>query len=248
VSAALLTGPLILALQLGLLYLLGSYAMSALGSAGAVAGAPRTGRLLFYLLVAPGVVLHESAHYLACKLTGTPLGKFVPFLPSKDASGGVRLGYVQHGARNPLTAAVIGLAPVVVNPLALVILTLLLTPVDPLASGSGRSLSGSGVVEIARGIGGQSVAFFSEAPLLAALWVYLALSLCLGSVPSRSDLAAVPAALVLVGAGAYIYSSAAGSGFLWSLSGVASQVSALYLFPLIVAAGAAGVGALLVRR
>lgn len=249
-NAALLTDPLILALQLGLLYLLGSYAMSALGSAGAVAGAPLasfTGRLLFYLLVAPGVILHESAHYLACKLTGTPVGRFVPFAPRKDTSGGTTLGYVEHGARDPLTSSVIGLAPVVINPLALVALTILLTPVDPLVS-SLDSLSGSGVIGIVGGIWDQFVAFFSEKPLLAVLWIYLCFSFCLGSVPSRADLVAVPAAILLVVAGGFVYSSVAGNGFLWSLSSVASHVSALYLFPLIVASVAAGAGALLIRR
>jgi hypothetical protein len=252
-NAALLTDPLILALQLGLLYLLGSYATSALGSAGAATGTPLgsfTGRLLFYLLVAPGVILHESAHYLACKLTGTPVGRFVPFAPRKDASGGTTLGYVQHGARNPLTSSVIGLAPVVVNPLALLVLTLAMTPLDPLGYSveSLGSLSSSGVIQIVGGIGEQALAFFSKTPLLAVLWIYLSLSLCLGSVPSRADLVAVPGALVLVAAAGFVYSSVAGNGFLWSLSSVAAHASALYLFPLIVAAVAAGAGALLVRR
>lgn len=243
----LFTNPLILAVQLGLLYLLGSYAMSSLGSAGAAAGAPRSGQFLFYLLVAPGVILHETAHYLACKLTGTPVVRFVPFLPRKDASGATTLGYVEHGARDPLTISVIGLAPVVVNPAALAVLTILMTPVDPLAAPSGGFVSGSGFLEIARGIGDQAVSFASQSPLLAAVWIYLCLSIALGSVPSRSDLVAVPGALLLVGVGGFIYSSVAGNGFMWSLSSVASYASALYLFPLIVAAVAAGAGVMLVR-
>lgn len=240
-----LINPLILVLQLGLLYFLGSYAMSSLGSAGAAAGAPRSGRLLFYLLVAPGVILHESAHYLACKLTGTRVGRFVPFLPRKDASGATTLGYVEHAPRDPLTSSVIGLAPVVVNPAVLVILTIAMTPVDPLATPSGGLVSGSGLVEIIRGIGDQVVSFASQSPLLAALWIYLCLSVALGSVPSRADLVAVPGALVLVILGGFIYSSVAGNGFLWSLSSVAAHVSALYLFPLIVAAVAAGASVIL---
>ena len=123
---------LILTLELVALYVLGSYATSRLAGLGDSRGL--AGRLLFYLLVMPGVVIHESAHYLACKLTLTPVKRFVPFAPRTDSSGRTILGYVEHAAANPLTAALIGLAPVFVNPALLVLLTSLSTPLTPLAS------------------------------------------------------------------------------------------------------------------
>jgi hypothetical protein len=78
-GGALLGAPLLLALELVVLYAAGSYAMGRLvgfaGSGGIL------GRSAFYLLVFPGVVLHESAHYLACLLSGTKVVRFAPFSP-----------------------------------------------------------------------------------------------------------------------------------------------------------------------
>lgn len=48
--------------------------------------------MLYYYLVAPGVVCHETGHALGCLLTGTKIVEFVPFKPSSDGT----LGYVSH--------------------------------------------------------------------------------------------------------------------------------------------------------
>lgn len=251
-SGGLLAGPLILGLQLVALYLLGSYAMSAFGSIGAASGMPRSGKLSFYLLVAPGVICHESAHYLACKLTATPVGKFRPFAPSTDASGRTTLGYVTHASRGPLTSALIGLAPVVVNPAALVVLTALMTPVEvvtapTLGSGAGATANfpGEGATVIGADLGRQVGSFAHAEPAMFVLWTYLVLSLALGSVPSREDLIAVPAAVVLVTVGCFLYASVFGAGFLYSLSAAAVYGISLYFLPVVVAAVAATAGALL---
>lgn len=230
------------------LYALGSYAMSALGSTAAGSkGFSR--RLAFYLLVAPGVIAHESAHYVAAKLTGTPVGRFVPFAPRTDASGKITLGYVSHAARGPLTAAVIGMAPVIANPLVLVVLTAYITPIEPFAgtasvSPTGGQLGDATVFQVIGDMGSRAGEFATSEPLLFLVWVYLALSLSLGAVPSRSDLAAVPAALFLVAVGGFVYASVFGTGFLWSLSQAAVYGISLYLLPLLVAATAAAAAVL----
>lgn len=251
-SGALLAGPVILAAQLVAMYVLGSYAMSAFGSVGAASGMPCGGKALFYLLVAPGVICHESAHYLACKLTATPVGKFRPFAPSTDPSGRTALGYVTHASRGPVIRALIGLAPVVVNPAALVALTVLMTPVEvvagsPLGPGAGvtTGLSSEGVIAVIGDLGQQVGAFAASEPAFFLFWAYLGLSLALGSVPSREDLVAVPAAAALVAGGGLLYASVFGGGFLVSISAAASYGISLYLLPLGVSAVAAAVGALL---
>lgn len=230
---------LILALELGALYVLGSYAMSHL--AGLANARGPAGKLAFYLLVMPGVVVHESAHYLACKLTLTPVGRFVPFAPSKDAAGRITLGYVQHGARNPISGAIIGLAPVVLNPLALVVLTGLITPIEltyslPEASGTG---SDGDPGRLLASIGGQLVEFASFQLPAFLLWAYLAVSLALGSCPSREDLVAVPAAAVIVVGVAWAYSTVYGTGFVGALAPIAAFGISVYLLPVVVAAVAA---------
>jgi hypothetical protein len=98
------------------------------GQSGFRSGGAGLGRVLFYLLVLPGVTLHEAAHYLACLLTGTRVSRFVPFWPQRSASGRLLLGYVRHERRPFPVEAVIGLAPILLNPLGVLVVTALLTP------------------------------------------------------------------------------------------------------------------------
>jgi hypothetical protein len=96
-GGALVGAPLLFALELVTLYAAGSYAMGRLvgfaGSGGIL------GRSAFYLLVFPGVVLHESAQYLACLITGTKVVRFAPFSLQRSADGRLVLGYVRHKRR-----------------------------------------------------------------------------------------------------------------------------------------------------
>ena len=65
---------------------------------------------LFQLAVAPGVVAHEFAHWLACKLTGTRVHEVCWFQFGDPA------GYVVHDrARSASAGVVIGFAPTIVN-------------------------------------------------------------------------------------------------------------------------------------
>src|ERR671916_982 len=94
---SMLGAPLLFAIELTILYAAGYYAMghlmriSGFGGGGSVLE-----RMAFYLLVFPGVVLHEGAHYLACLLTGTRVSRFAPFSPGRTSDGRLVLGYVRH--------------------------------------------------------------------------------------------------------------------------------------------------------
>jgi hypothetical protein len=147
----------------------------------------------FYLLVLPGVTLHEAAHYLACLLTGTRVLRFVPFWPQRSARGRLLLGYVLHERRPFPVKAVIGLAPILLNPLGILLATALLTPLT-LAEVTDPQFE-----VIKEGI--LTSGFLTGSPLVAATWIYLSLSFALGSVPSREDLSSVPAALLFFGGG-----------------------------------------------
>ena len=235
--------PLVLALELAALYLAGSYAMTRL--AGLLSFSSRgalLGRLPFYLLVLPGVILHEIAHYLACLLTGTRVLRFVPFLPQRSASGRLVLGYVWHERRSFPIRAIIGLAPILLNPLGILLVTALLTP-----------LSLSEVVnprfEIVRE-GIFASGFLTGSPLVAALWVYLSLSFALGSVPSREDLSSVSITMLFFG-GSIFLMGFVGEGTkdgigvaLYDLCAVAERV---YALPAVVAGFVAIVSGLWVR-
>lgn len=177
---------------LAALYSLGSYATSRLAGLAVRKGAAE--KALFYGLVAPGVVLHETAHLLGCVLSGTAVSRFSPFSPETSADGRILLGRVEHARRGAPVEAAIGLMPLLVNPIGVVAVTVWLTPLpatELLLAGTPWGAAEtmiSALAETAAAPGGAAV---------VALWAYLAGSFALGSVPSREDLASVPAALLL---------------------------------------------------
>ena len=227
--------PLILGLELVVLYAAGSYAMGRLiGMSGFGGGGTVLGRMAFYLLIFPGVVLHESAHYLACQLTGTKVLSFAPFSPRRSVDGRLVLGYVRHERRGLPIEAIIGLAPILLNPLGLLLVTALLTPLtfqevaSPRLATIRESILYSG--------------YLTTSSLLAAIWAYLSLSFALGSVPSRKDLASLPVVLILFGGGIFLISLLREgaenvlSSAIYELSALAAG---LYALPATVAALAA---------
>ena len=229
----MLGAPLLFALELTILYVAGSYAMGRLmGILGG--GVSVLGRMAFYLLVFPGVVLHEGAHYLACLLTGTAVSRFAPFSPRRSNDGRLVLGYVRHERRAFPIGAIIGLAPILLNPLGLLFVTALLTPLtfDEVANPSVRV-----VVE-----GIFTSGFLTRTPLLAAVWAYLSLSFALGSVPSREDLSSLPVMLLVFGGGSLLTELlriGAESVLFSAIDDLSTLAVGLYALPATVAAVAA---------
>lgn len=226
-----MTPTLIFALELVVLYGCGSYAMSRMAAWGFRSGLHKA---VFYLLVLPGVALHESAHYLACLLTGTRVGRFVPFSPKSSPDGRLRLGYVRHESRSPPITALIGLAPVILNPIGILAITAFLTPltlpevVDPRPEVFQERILSSG--------------FLAGNPGIAAVWAYLAFSFALGSVPSREDLSSVPAALVLFALGVLTLSllqEGSQATLLLALTELSARAAGIYALPAATAAVAA---------
>jgi hypothetical protein len=224
---------LVFGLELIILYAAGSYAMGRLMAiSGFGGGGIAPGRLAFFVLVLPGVVLHESAHYLACLLTGTKVSRFAAFSPRRSADGRLVLGYVRHERRGFPIGAIIGLAPVLLNPLGILLVTALLTPLtfSEVAAPSFATLTN-------RLAGG----FLAETPLLAAVWAYLSLSLALGSVPSREDLSSLPAVLLVFVGGVFLLGLLrVGSANVFSaIHDLAVLAAGLYVLPAAVALVAA---------
>jgi hypothetical protein len=222
---------LIFVLELVVLYSCGSYTMSRMTAWGFGGG---IGRAAFYLLMLPGVALHETAHCLACLLTGTRIKRFVPFWPENSSEDRLRLGYVRHESRSAPVAALIGLAPMVLNPVGILMVTVLLTPltlpevVDPQP----------GILE-ERMFSGE---FLVENPGVAAVWTYLAFSFALGSVPSREDLSSVPGTLLLFALGVFalsFFQEGSGDALLLALAEFSQRAAGIYALPTGVAAAGA---------
>lgn len=223
-------GLLVFGLELMVLYAAGSYAMGRLMTLSGFGGiAP--GRLAFLALVFPGVVLHESAHYLACLVTGTKVSRFAAFSPRRSADGRLVLGYVRHERRGFPITAIIGLAPVLLNPLGILFVTALLTPLTL------SEVAAPSFETVTDGLAGG----LTDTPLLAAAWAYLSLSLALGSVPSREDLSSLPAVLVVFGGGVLLLGLLrVGSSNVYSaIEDLAALAAGLYALPAAVALVAA---------
>jgi hypothetical protein len=73
-------------------------------------GDPEVAVLIYYVLLLPGVLLHEGSHWLAAKLLRVPV-KRVSLWPQPGRGGTIRLGLVETDQADPLRATLIGLAP-----------------------------------------------------------------------------------------------------------------------------------------
>ena len=74
----------------------------------------------WYMLVGPGVALHESSHYLGCKFTRTEVVEFKPINVERQGDQ-IVLGYVKYMKPNSgFKNAVINLAPVAVSLILLI--------------------------------------------------------------------------------------------------------------------------------
>jgi hypothetical protein len=233
----MLEASLLFAIELSILYSAGSYAMGRLMSiSGFGGGGSVLGRMVFYLLVFPGVVLHEGAHYLACLLTGTKVSRFAPFSPGRRSNDGrLLLGYVRHERRAFPIGAIIGLAPILLNPLGLLFVTALLTPLtfQEVATKPSVGVMAEGIL---------ASGFLTDTPLLAAVWAYLSLSFALGSVPSREDLSSLPMVLLVFGGGILLVGLLRiGSESVLSsaIDDLSTLAAGLYALPATVAAVAA---------
>jgi hypothetical protein len=91
----------------------------------------------WFMLVGPGVALHETSHYLGCKVTRTEVVEFKP-INIEVQNEQVILGYVKYRKPvSPLKNAIINLAPVMVSLLLLIIFALGATYLVPNSSGLG---------------------------------------------------------------------------------------------------------------
>lgn len=79
----------------------------------------RVGKFFSYVLIFPGTVLHELAHFLFCKLLGVPTGKVVLFRPVEEEDGSITFGFVEHAESDPLRGALVAIAPALFVPFAI---------------------------------------------------------------------------------------------------------------------------------
>lgn len=155
-----------------------------------LSGSLQVAEFIYFLVLLPGVVIHELSHWLAAWLLGVPTGH-VSVWPARQRDGSLRLGYVETGNAGPLREALIGVAPLFSGAL----LVLLIGERALGVANLGMALVAGDLASVLRGLAGAL-----QAPDVW-LWLYLIFALANAMLPSPSDRRAWPLA-VLAGSGA----------------------------------------------
>jgi hypothetical protein len=77
--------------------------------------------VLYYLLLLPGILLHEGSHWLVATLLGVKVSR-ISIGPARKGEGQVRFGSVQVARTDPLRDSLIGLAPLIAGSLAVLLI------------------------------------------------------------------------------------------------------------------------------
>ena len=169
---------------------------------------PGMTQVIFALIFFPGVLLHETSHFLTAKLLGVQTGKF-SLVPQAQADGKLRLGYVETASGGFIRDALIGAAPLVTGSLFVAytgIFQMHLLPLWDLL----RAADWGGFWAMLLTVP-QAADFW--------LWFYLTFTISSTMLPSTSDRQAwLPLGLVVIGLLGVAILAGAGSWMLTNLT------------------------------
>lgn len=133
-----------------------------------------------YMFSAPGTILHELSHYIACKVLLVPTGRVSLFNPKAQEDGSITLGSVEHARVDPLRNTIVSIAPLLLVPPFLLLISLLLLGkgimIDPV----------------------QAITSASAWKLI--LWAFITFSAGQGAFPSTGDYIGVAGGIILIAA------------------------------------------------
>jgi hypothetical protein len=84
-------------------------------------GDNETAMLLYFVLLLPGILVHELSHWLVANLLGVRTGK-ISLWPSRRPGNQMRMGSVTVARTDPFRASLIGVAPLISGSLAILII------------------------------------------------------------------------------------------------------------------------------
>jgi hypothetical protein len=139
-------------------------------------GDNETAMLLYFVLLLPGILIHELSHWLAAKLLGVRTGK-ISLWPSRRRGNQMRMGSVRVARTDPFRASLIGVAPLISGSITILIIGQLILGLGDLG-------------EVLRnGEWGQvweSLLTYLQAPDFW-LWLYLIFAVSNAMLPSETD-------------------------------------------------------------
>lgn len=166
-------------------------------------------QVIFALIFFPGVLLHESSHFLMAKLLGVQTGRF-SLIPQVQPDGKLRLGYVETASGGFIRDALVGAAPLVTGSLFVAfagIFRMQLLPLWDLL----RSQDWNGFWSMLKAVPGTQDFW---------LWFYLTFTISSTMMPSASDRQSwIPLGLLVVGLLGVAILAGAGT---WMLANLAS--------------------------
>ncbi len=197
-------------------------------------GDPDVALILYFVVVLPGVVIHELSHWLVALALGVRVRRLSLGPARKGRGGRVSLGSVQVGGTDPVRAGLIGLAPLLGGSAVILGIGYWILGVGelgPIFAGQGMAGLWAGVRQIVQ------VADFW-------LWLYLIFAISNAMLPSESDVAAIRPVLIFLAIVAVILLDVSGvpaipagvmrvangiAGYLASAFGLTLAVDALFV-------------------
>jgi hypothetical protein len=152
-------------------------------------GDPDVALVLYFVIVLPGVVIHELSHWLTAKVLGVRVGKLSIGPVRKGRSRKVSLGSVRVGKVDPLRASLIGMAPLLGGVLVILLIGYLVLDMEQVTT----AVVGLGV----DGILGELERLIRIPDFW--LWLYLIFSISNAMLPSESDMQTVRPVLIFLG-------------------------------------------------
>jgi hypothetical protein len=132
--------------------------------------------LLYFLVLLPGVLVHELSHWLTAKLLRVPTGT-ITIGPSSKGKGATRLGSVSVANADPLREGFIGMAPLITGSVLILVIAYAVFGI-------------SGPPELAAELNPGAVLSKLQSYMVVPnvwLWVYLIFSISNAMLPSESD-------------------------------------------------------------
>ena len=150
--------------------------------------------ILYFVIVLPGVLVHELSHWLMAWALGIPVRKLSIGPQLKGRGKRVSLGSVRVGNVDPVRASLIGVAPLLGGSAVILLIGYWVLGIG----GLGEAFAGQGVEGLLSGLG-QVV---QVADLW--LWLYLIFAISNAMLPSESDMEAVRPVLIFLAIAAVV--------------------------------------------
>lgn len=157
-------------------------------------GDPDVALVLYFVLLLPGVVIHELSHWLMAVLLRVRVRRFSIGPKRKGRSRQVSLGSIQVANVDRVRGSLIGLAPLLGGSAVILLI-------------GNQVLGIDGVVETVAGQGVAGILGGLEQLIHVAdfwLWLYLIFAVSNAMLPSESDMAALSPVLIFLGIAAAV--------------------------------------------